>query len=134
MIIKGGHAECVIAGGSDSVSHAEVPLPRGLTRGLAMTVYGGAKDFQTKLQKFWQYSGPTAQWIPGFPAIAEKSTGKTMGYHCDMMAEFNGVTREAQDKLAAESHEKAHQALTKGYLDQEFVPIDNKCFPLIPII
>jgi acetyl-CoA acyltransferase len=131
MIIKGGHADCVIAGGSDSVSHAEVPLPRGLTRGLAMTVFGGAKDFQSKLEKFWANSGPAAKWVPSFPAIGEKSTGKTMGYHCDMMAEFSGVTREAQDQLAAESHLKALEASKKGYLDQEITPIDNRAGKII---
>lgn len=126
MIIKQGHADVVIAGGSDSVSHAEVPLPRGLTRGLSMVTFGGAKDLKGKLQKFWDYSGPASGWIPGFPAVAEKSTGKTMGYHCDMMAEFNGVTRQAQDQLAAESHEKALKALQKGYLKEEITPIDNR--------
>jgi len=131
MIIKAGHADVVIAGGSDSVSHAEVPLPRGLCRGLAMTVYGGAKDFQSKLQKFWDYSGPAAKWAPSFPAVAEKSTGKTMGYHCDMMAEFNGVTREAQDKLAARSHLRALEAEKKGILKEEIVPIDNKAGKVI---
>lgn len=133
MIIKGGHADCVIAGGSDSVSHAEVPLPRGLTRGFAMTMFGGAKDFQGKLNKFWQYSGPAGKWIPTFPAIGEKSTGKTMGYHCDMMAEFNGVTREEQDKLAAASHEKALVAREKGYLAQEITPIDNRAGKIIKV-
>lgn len=35
--------------------------------------------------------GPPAGWAPKTPSIAERSTGRTMGYHADLMAEINSV-------------------------------------------
>ena len=37
-----------------------------------------------------------------------------MGYHADLMAEINGVTREAQDAYTVASHQKAAAARTGG--------------------
>ena len=34
--------------------------------------------------------------LPQQPSIAERSTGRTMGYHADLMAEINGVERPEQ--------------------------------------
>ena len=38
--------------------------------------------------------------VPVTPAIAEPSTGETMGQSAEKMAKENGITREAQDELA----------------------------------
>ena len=126
MMIRGGHSNCIIAGGSDSVSHAELPIPNDLTRGLAMTVYGGAKTPKGKLEQFWKHAGPIAKWLPGMPSVAEKSTGRTMGYHTDVTAEFNRISRQAQDEYAVESHRKTQIAKDKGVFDEEIAPFTTK--------
>lgn len=123
LMIRGGHAECVVAGGSDSLSFSKVSLPTGLTQGLAMTVYGGAKTPQDKVRKFLKHAGPMRKWLPSLPSIAEPSTGKTMGVHADHMAEMWGITRKAQDEYAAHSHRKAAEARQRGVYDQEVVPV-----------
>jgi acetyl-CoA acetyltransferase len=40
-LIEAGEAECVVAGGADSTSNAEVPLPRELTLALGKYSMGG---------------------------------------------------------------------------------------------
>lgn len=123
MMIRDGRAQCIIAGGSDSLSFSKVCLPTALTQGLAMTVYGGGKTPLAKLQKFWQNSGPFRKWMPQMPSVAEPSTGKTMGFHADYMAEFSAIPRQAQDEYAASSHRKAAEARKRGVYDEEIVPV-----------
>ena len=40
-----------------------------------------------------------------------------MGEHCELMAKEWGITREAQDLLAYESHKKAAAAYDEGFMD-----------------
>ena len=61
--------------------------------------------------------------LPQQPSIAERSTGKTMGYHADLMAEINGVERPEQDAWAIGSHNKACAARAAGLLAQEIVTV-----------
>jgi acetyl-CoA acyltransferase len=64
---------------------------------------------------------------PNPPAIAERSTGKTMGHSAEDMAKENGITREAQDEFAVRSHAKAIEAREAGIFDDEVMP-----YPLPP--
>jgi acetyl-CoA acyltransferase len=61
--------------------------------------------------------------IPITPAISEPSTGETMGQSADKMAKLNGITREAQDRLALRSHQQAARGLDDGRLTAEIVPV-----------
>ena len=45
-----------------------------------------------------------------------------MGEHCELMAKEWGITREAQDQLAYESHKKAAAAYDEGFMDDLVVP------------
>jgi acetyl-CoA acyltransferase len=60
--------------------------------------------------------------IPVTPAIAEPSTGETMGQSAEKMAKENGITREAQDQLALRSHQRAAGATEDGRLTAEIAP------------
>lgn len=50
------------------------------------------------------------------PAVAEFSSGETMGHSGDRLAASFGVTRKEQDDYALRSHMMAQQAFEKGYL------------------
>lgn len=122
-LIEQGHADVVIAGGSDSVSNSELPIPRALAYGLAQFVYGKQKGLAA-LPAFFAHAGYNPlKWLPTPPAIAERSTGKTMGWHGDMIAELYGVTREAQEQFTVKSHANACAARDKGYFEDEVVPV-----------
>jgi acetyl-CoA acyltransferase len=51
--------------------------------------------------------------------VAERSTGETMGQSAEKMAERNGITRQAQDAFAVESHLKAARAVREGRFQDE---------------
>lgn len=55
------------------------------------------------------------------PALAEYSTGLTMGASAEKMAKHNGISREEQDRFAARSHELAAVATDDGRLPEEIV-------------
>eukprot|EP01079_Euglenida_sp_SAG-EU17-18_P004207 gene4207-4512_t len=57
------------------------------------------------------------------PSIAERSTGKTMGWHADYMAEIAKVGCDEQIEWALASHAKAVVARDKGYFAEEVVPV-----------
>ena len=84
---------------------------------------GGNKKGWKGVQELLQAAGPPNQWIPKQNEIAERSTGKTMGYHADLMAEINAIPRDEQDAFALASHEKASQATSAGRLSDEIVPV-----------
>jgi acetyl-CoA acyltransferase len=123
-LIESGHADCVIAGGSDSVSNGEMPIPRRLAYGLAQFVYGRKKGLAAVPNFFAEAGYNPLKWLPQPPAIAERSTGKTMGWHGDVIGELRGITREQQEELAIQSHKKAVAARDKGYFDSEIVPVE----------
>jgi acetyl-CoA acyltransferase len=60
--------------------------------------------------------------IPVSPAIAEPSTGESMGQSAEKMAKENGISREAQDRVAHMSHQRAAAATADGRLTAEIVP------------
>src|SRR5439155_345658 len=61
--------------------------------------------------------------IPVSPAIAEPSTGETMGQSAEKMAKENRISREAQDRWALRSHQLAAQGSADGRLTAEIVPV-----------
>src|SRR6058998_2466239 len=54
--------------------------------------------------------------VPVTPAIAEPSTGMSMGQSAEKMAKENGISREAQDRWALRSHQRAAQGTSDGRL------------------
>ena len=60
--------------------------------------------------------------VPVTPAIAEPSTGESMGQSAEKMAKENDITREAQDRLALRSHQRAAAGTADGRLTAEIAP------------
>lgn len=59
------------------------------------------------------------------PAVAEFSSGETMGHSADRLAAAFKVSRKEQDEYALRSHTCAQQAFNKGYLT-DIVPFKGK--------
>jgi acetyl-CoA C-acetyltransferase len=49
-----------------------------------------------------------------------------MGETAENLAELHGITREEQDEIALLSHQRALNAIEKGYFEEEIVPITVK--------
>jgi acetyl-CoA C-acetyltransferase len=79
-----------------------------------------ARSFGARLAAFkgfsWRELGPE------FPGVGEPRTGKSMGEHCELMAKEWGITREAQDQLAYESHRKAAAGYERGFFADLVAP------------
>jgi acetyl-CoA C-acetyltransferase len=73
------------------------------------------KTFGQKLAAFKGFK--LSELKPDFPGVAEPRTGKSMGAHCEDMAKEWGISREAQDALAAASHQKLAAAYARGFFD-----------------
>jgi len=62
---------------------------------------------------------------PQAPAVAEFSTGETMGYSADKLASKFCVSRQEQDEFALRSHQLAAKAQAAGLFNDEIMPIRN---------
>lgn len=111
--ISTGQIDVGIAGGVDSASDTPIFYRRPLAHRVMKTARG--KNLLERV-KPWLWTWPT-EFLPGYPAIAELRTGKTMGEHCEMMAQEWKISREAQDELALKSHQNAAAAYAKGFYD-----------------
>jgi acetyl-CoA acyltransferase len=113
-----GNADVVIAGGADSLSRPPITYSDRFVEILMEA--NAAKDMPSKVKAFTKVR--PKDLAPNPPAIAERSTGKTMGHSAEDMAKDNGITREAQDEFAVRSHAKAIEAWEGGIFDQEVMP------------
>ena len=118
-----GEADVVIAGGADSLS--KPPITYSDTFVDALMRSNAAKDLPSKARAFSRVRPRDLAPVP--PAIAERSTGETMGDSAEKMAKENGISREAQDAFAIRSHTKAVEAWETGIFDDEVMP-----FPIPP--
>lgn len=109
-----GELETVLAGGAESMSNVPIPYSKNVIDSLM--ALSRAKTIPGRLKAL---SGINLDsLLPTTPSIAESSTGKTMGQHCEMMARKNNISREAQDELALASHKNAARARNEGKTDE----------------
>jgi len=94
--IAQGHADVVIAGGSESLSD----IPELHSRRFADTpvALSRARSLGERLKLISRVR--PRDLVPVTPAIAEPSTGESMGESAEKMAKLNGITRQVQDEFA----------------------------------
>jgi acetyl-CoA C-acetyltransferase len=111
--IATGQMESGIAGGSDT--NSDIPLigQRKLTHWLIRLQ--NAKSFAEKIKVVAGFNPSLLK--PQIPAVKEPRTGLSMGQHCELMVKEWKISREEQDKLAYESHQKAAKAYEEGFHD-----------------
>ena len=122
--IERGEADVVIAGGSDSTSNAPLNLPQKAVHALAPLAFGKASSPSDYLAVLAQMM-PITDVLPKMPKIAERTTGQVMGESAEEMAKRNGITREAQDHFAEQSHHRAAAAIGSGRFDDEVAAVDS---------
>jgi len=110
-----GVSEAAIAGGTECMSDAPVFASRPLARALVKASRG--KGLPDKLRAFEGLH--PGDLVPVPPAIAEYSTGLTMGQSAEKMAQENHISRAEQDAIALASHRNAAQAWKDGHFDAQ---------------
>ncbi|MBA3496769.1 MAG: acetyl-CoA C-acyltransferase [Gemmatimonadales bacterium] len=113
-----GHADTVLAGGVESLS--DIPVLHSRRFSQIMVDAGKARSFGARIGALAR--ARPRDLVPVTPAVAEPSTGETMGQSAEKMAKENGITREAQDRLALMSHQRAAGATADGRLTAEIAP------------
>ena len=100
--LRTGEAQVVVAGGNENMSIQPYLLPRS--------------------QVGWRLGDATL--IDGTMSLVTDPFGRyQMGSTAEKVADRYGVSREAQDKFAAESQRRAAAAIAEGRFDDQIVPV-----------
>jgi acetyl-CoA acyltransferase len=127
-----GHISCGVAGGADSSS----VLPIGVSKklGRALVDLNKARTLGQRWGIIKKLGLKDLMPVP--PAVAEYTTGLSMGQTAEQMAKTHGVTRQEQDEMAHRSHTLATKAWEAGLMKdevmtahpepfKEFIEMDN---------
>ena len=106
----------------------------------AQTIYMG--DTKTAVAGGAEVMSRSPYWIPGARWGLRMGDGKLidpmigglsdpfddchMGVTAENVAEKWGITRQAQDELALQSHQRAAAAIAAGYFKEQILPIESK--------
>lgn len=114
-----GHADVAIAGGAESLSNVPILHSRGMADALV-----AASKAKTLGMRFGALARIRPRdFIPITPAIAEPTTGETMGQSAEKMAKLNKISRAEQDEIALASHKNAAKGTADGRLTAEIAPV-----------
>lgn len=113
-----GHADAILAGGVESLS--DIPVLHSRRFSQVLVDASKARSFGARAAVIGRVR--PRDLVPVTPAIAEPSTGETMGQSAEKMAKENGISREEQDRLALRSHQRAAAATADGRLTAEIAP------------
>lgn len=116
--IAEGNANVVLAGGVESLSDIPILASRRLADILVEA--SKAKSLGARIRTFAKLR--PKDLIPVAPAIAEPSTGETMGQSAEKMAKENHISRQEQDRWALRSHTLAARGTADGRLTAEIAP------------
>jgi acetyl-CoA acyltransferase len=114
-----GHLDVAIAGGSESLSNIPILHAQGFADALVLA--SKARTFPARLKALSRIR--PKDLVPVTPAIAEPSTGETMGQSAEKMAKLNAIAREEQDHFALRSHRLAAAGTADGRLTAEIMPV-----------
>lgn len=106
-----GQIDCAIAGGSDTNTAITLEFSDEASQkfiGLSRSRSTG--QMISGLTKF-----RPSDFKPRVPGITEPRTGLSMGDHCELMAKEWKISRQDQDELAYQSHQKAAKAYEEGF-------------------
>jgi acetyl-CoA acyltransferase len=118
-LIFRGYADTIIAGGAESLSDVPILFSKNFSEALV-----GASKQKSVGGKLGQFTKLRPKDLaPDTPAIAESTTGLTMGESAEKMAKENHISREAQDKFALQSHTRAAAATASGRFKDEVMTV-----------
>ncbi|XP_076673568.1 mitochondrial trifunctional protein beta subunit [Andrena cerasifolii] len=111
-LIACGAYDVIVAGGVEFMSDIPIRHSRSM-RSLMLQ----ANKAKTVGQKLGLLAGiRPGHFVPDLPAVAEFSSGETMGHSGDRLTAAFGISRKEQDDYALRSHTLAAKAQEQGYL------------------
>lgn len=103
--IKAGEADCILAGGTDSMSNAHYTVEK--------MRYGTRIGHSEIRDSMWD-------------SLTNLGIGPAMGITAENLAAKYNISRKEQDELALLSHTRAIAAIDNGYFKEEIVPVEVK--------
>jgi acetyl-CoA acyltransferase len=117
-----GECAVVLAGGAESLSNVPIQYSKGASRRLME--FSKAKSMAQRVAVLGKVR--PRDLVPVPPAIAEYTTGMTMGQAAEKMARENEISRRSQDEVALLSHSRAAAAWEDGrFSDQVTMVFPN---------
>lgn len=113
-----GHADTIIAGGVEVLSDVPMLLSKRMRN--ALLTASKAKSMSGRVKALAGIR--PRDFAPTTPAIAEPSTGESMGESAERMAKENHISRDAQDRWSLRSHQRAAQGTADGRLKHDIIP------------
>lgn len=117
--ILSGQCHVVLAGGAESLSQVPIRYPRSGARRLLEL--SRTRTLGRRLRLLAGFRPRDLKPVP--PAIAEYTTGMSMGEACEKMARENAVSRREQDEIALLSHRRAAAAVAAGYFEKQLIAV-----------
>lgn len=122
------HAPLAMVGGVEAMSQVQIALTQGLSNWLRSVMQ--ARSFGQRLDAI--ASIKFADIKLHIPSVKNRSSGKSMGEHCEEMAKQWKIPREAQDKIAYQSHANAVKAMANGFFDDLIISVNGAARDGIP--
>ncbi|MFM1876542.1 MAG: trifunctional enzyme subunit beta, mitochondrial [Bacteroidota bacterium] len=119
-LIRLGHADVVIAGGTDCTSDS----PIGYKKSMRKKLFNAQKLRTTGDMLKFAMTLKLTDFLPDKPAVAEFLTDRLMGEDCETLAAKFSISREAQDEFALRSHTLAQKAQDEGHLSKEIAAVE----------
>jgi 3-oxoadipyl-CoA thiolase len=107
-LVMNGEADLVIAGGVEHMSRAPLVMAK------PQTAFPRGEVTMHDTTLGWRFVNPRMRELHGTLAMGETA---------EVVAEKENVSREAQDRLALRSQQRAGQAFASGRFDREIVPV-----------
>jgi acetyl-CoA C-acetyltransferase len=123
-----GNRELAVVGGVEAMSRLQIGLGQTLSDWLRHVIQ--AKSLGQKIGAAAELKLKDIGLF--IPAVANRTTGKSMGEHCEEMAKEWGISRKAQDELAYNSHLNAVRAQDAHFFDDLIVPVAGVTKDAIP--
>jgi acetyl-CoA C-acetyltransferase len=123
-----GNRELAVVGGVEAMSRLQIGLGQSLSDWLRHVIQ--AKSLGEKLGAAAELKLKDIGLF--IPAVANRTTGKSMGEHCEEMAKEWKISRLAQDQLAYNSHLNAMKAQDAKFFDDLIVPVGTVTKDAIP--
>ena len=118
-MLRGTERSLALVGGVESMSRIQLGL--GLRLSDWLRKFQQARSLGQKLLQITELKlGDIKLYVPG---VSNRVTGKSMGEHTEITAKEWGLTREAQDRIALDSHQRSVAAWENGFFSDLVIPL-----------
>ncbi|HMQ11647.1 MAG TPA: thiolase family protein [Oligoflexia bacterium] len=120
--IQAGHAQIVLAGGTESMSQIPLIFPPSMADWLS--ILARAKTPLQKLGALTRFRPSMLKPIIGLlEGLKDPFCGLSMGQTAEILANEFNITRQEQDQFALQSHHKTAAAIKSGFYKDEIMPV-----------